>query len=310
MKIRIGILGLGGVGGFIGAQLAEHYKNSDELDIVFIARPTTAKILRENGLKLSIAEKEKIVFPSVIASSPEQVGDLDILISCTKSYDLEESLKPLSESISEKTLILPLLNGVDATRRIQSIYPQAQVAEGCIYIVSRIMEPGFVKVAGDKHALHFGSSVVEKDKLENLQMMLKDSGINAMLSEQIDLIVWEKFLFISAIASMTSYLNQPMGKILEHQESKHMLMQLMHEFIEVALAHAIPFGADIFERTLTKMESLPYDTTSSMYNDFKKGGKTEYRSLTEFVVNLGTQLKIETPTYETILKDLKQRDRF
>ncbi len=308
MKTRIGILGLGGVGGFVGGQLAEKYTGSATIEVIFITRPASEKIIQEKGLKLIIAEKEKTINPDIVSSDPNRIGQLDLLICATKSYDLEESLVPLKTCITENTIILPLLNGVDAAGRIEAMYPMAEVVQGCIYIVSRILEPGVVKVTGNSHALYFGSGDISIKKLDRLQDILIMAGINSYLFGNIHQTIWEKFLFISAIASMTSYLDKPLGEILENMESKDMLTQLLQEFIEVAKAHHVNFDADIFEKTLLRMEKLPYETTSSMHNDFKKGGRTEYRSLTGYVVDLGDQYGIETKMYDKVLAVLKRRD--
>jgi 2-dehydropantoate 2-reductase len=307
MKTRIAILGLGGVGGFVGGLLALKYTPDVDVEVVFIPRAAKVPLIREKGLTLQIDDDIKIIHPDVVAADPQEIGPLDILICSTKSYDLESSLAPLASCILPGTLILPLYNGVDAVPRIRKMYPEADVAEGCIYIVARILEPGVVKVGGFNHTLHFGSPSIEKIKLQKLQNLLKDAGINSYLNENIHEAVWEKFFFISTVASLTSYLDLPMGKILETPEHKEMLMQLLHEFHAVAQEYKIPFPEQIFEKVLNKIESLPYDTTSSMHGDFKKGGKTEYKSLTEYVVELGDLLHVETPTYDKILKAFTQQ---
>src|ERR1700750_3442994 len=114
MKTRIGILGMGGVGAYFGGFLAEYYSGSEEVEIVFIARPSTAAVIREHGLKLITPDFEKIIRPHGVASTAAEAGTLDVLICAVKSYDLAESLLPLQSCITAETLILPLLNGVDA----------------------------------------------------------------------------------------------------------------------------------------------------------------------------------------------------
>ena len=47
MKTRIGILGLGGVGGYFGGLLAKAYAKSDSIEIIFIARGETLKVVAE-----------------------------------------------------------------------------------------------------------------------------------------------------------------------------------------------------------------------------------------------------------------------
>ena len=101
MKTRIGILGLGGVGGYFGGLLAKEYATSDAIDIVFIARGETLKVVSEFGLKISTDEGEITVFPNIVSDNPEIIGKLDYLICTTKTYDIEESLTSIKNVITK-----------------------------------------------------------------------------------------------------------------------------------------------------------------------------------------------------------------
>ena len=118
MKTKIGILGLGGVGGYFGGLLAKAYFDSNAIEIVFIARGDTKKAIAENGLKIILDDSEMIVFPKLLSDDPEKIGKLDYLICATKTYDIETSLESIKNSITSKTTLLPLYNGVDATERL------------------------------------------------------------------------------------------------------------------------------------------------------------------------------------------------
>jgi len=156
-KTKIAVLGIGAVGGYFGGQLAEKYFNSEEIEIVFIARERSVKIIKEKGLKIITPQQEKTVFPYLISNNPKEIGQVDYLICCVKSYNLVESIAELKECIHSQTIILPLLNGVDAKNIIHSILPTATVWDGCVYIISRLTEPGVITEGGKIHSLHFGS---------------------------------------------------------------------------------------------------------------------------------------------------------
>ena len=181
-RIRIGILGIGAVGGYFGGLLAHKYLHSETIEIIFIARQKTADIIRENGLKLITPQKEYTIHPRIVGDNPETIGELDFLICCTKSYHLEESLLAIQKCITEKTHILPLLNGVDSNERIKAILPDVNIIDGCVYLVSRILEPGIVSEAGNIHQLHFGSKTIQPEKLKQLEKIFLDASIECYLS--------------------------------------------------------------------------------------------------------------------------------
>jgi len=305
LKLRIGVLGAGGVGGYFGGLLAGKYDTSENIEVVLITRPATEKIIREDGLKIITPENQKIIFPVNIFSDPGSVGQLDLLICSVKSYDLEESISLLKNNISNRTIILPLLNGVDAKERIQKIYPDSQILEGCVYIVSQQIQPGVINITGNMHSLHFGSDTVNPEQLANFDTIFKAAGIESHLSKEIQKIIWEKFIFVSTLATLTSYLDLSIGEILENSEFKEILINLLNEIKSVAEAKNIRLSENIVENTITNIQRLPYEATTSMHRDFRKKGKTELSSLTEYISKTGKTVNISTPFYDKILQSLQ-----
>lgn len=304
-RIRIGILGIGAVGGYFGGQLAEAYHNSDKAEIIFITLPKAEEIIREKGLKLITPQGERIIHPDVVVSNTDNIGTLDYLILAIKSYDLENSLLNCKKCISENTIILPLLNGVDAKERILKLFPVNIVLEGCVYIVARLIEPGVVKETGNIHTLYFGSATASKGILLQLEELFAGAGIDVHLEPDIQQSTWEKFIFISSLASLSSHYDCTVGELLEQHRDE--LITTLEEIKAVADAAGINIPGNIIETTIAKFERLPYETISSMHSDFRREGKTEYRSLTEYVTVMGDRLNVHTPVYDTILADLEQR---
>ena len=313
MKTRIGILGLGGVGGYFGGLLAKAYAKSDSVEIVFIARGETQKAIAQNGLKiicstsllsLGLDESEMIVFPSIVSDDSTLIGKLNYLICATKTYDIEESLLSIKKNITKNTIILPLYNGVDAPERISDLFPDNEVLQGCVYIVSMIVSSGVIKKIGTYEKLFFGSRTAPIVALNKLQSIFEKAFIESYLVDTIEETVWEKFIFISALASATSYLDQNIGEILNSQSSRGVYVSLLNEITMIAAVKGLNLPADIIMQTILKLEKTPRDATSSMHRDLMAGRKIELFSLTEFVVNEGKKYEIETPTYQMVLEKL------
>jgi 2-dehydropantoate 2-reductase len=313
MKTRIGILGMGGVGGYFGGLLAKAYAESDSVEIIFIARGETQKAIAQNGLKIICSasslslgsdESEMTVFPSIVSDDSTVIGKLDYLICATKTYDIEESLLSIKKSITKNTVILPLYNGVDAPDRISDLFPDNEVLQGCVYIVSMAISSGVIKKIGPYEKLFFGSGTAPIAVLNKLQKILKKASIESYLVDTIEETVWEKFVFISALASATSYLDQNIGGILNSQSSRDVYLSLLNEITMIAAVKGLNLPADIIMQTILKLEKTPHDATSSMHRDLMAGRKIELFSLTEFVVNEGAKYEIETPTYQMVLEKL------
>jgi 2-dehydropantoate 2-reductase len=306
-KYRIAVLGIGGVGGYFGGKLAECFADSDEVEIIFIARGESAKAITNNGLKVITPENEMIVRPQIISDEPNEIGRIDLFILCTKAYDLEESINKYRDCIVENTAILPLLNGVNHAETIKRILPDADVWNGCCFIVARLIEKGILKVDSEIRLLQFGSKSAEKSKLEKVEKIFKTAGIQVELSNEIDKTIWEKFIFISSLATLTSALDKTKGEILGSNENRQILIDLIAEASNLARAKKINVAENIEEITLDKIRKAPNNSTSSMHADFAKKGKTELETLTGYVVRGAKLLDVATPNYERLYEDLKVR---
>lgn len=306
-RYKIAVVGIGGVGGFVGGKLAGYYAQSGEIEIAFVVRGENERIIKESGLKLITPEGESIVRPSLVTSFPRELGPVDLFICCVKNYHLEETALALKPCIKENSLFLPLLNGIDATDRIRKIIPGANVLEGCIYLVSRLIAPGVVVQSGVNSQVWFGSGKQPSEEVKKVETILRAAGINATLTENISTVCWEKFFFISTIATLTSYLNVAISEVIRSKEYKAQLLLLMEELKSVAVSKKISLPDDMFEKAIKRLSAMPIDATSSMHSDFKRGSQTELDSLTGAVIRLAKELNLSVPEYEKMYMALSSK---
>lgn len=302
-KIKIVVAGIGGVGGYFGGLLARKYESSNDVEICFLARGENLTQIRKNGLKVIKGSTEFIARPAIVTDNAHEIGIADFIILCTKSYSLEATVEQLKPCISERTILLPLLNGVESVEQIKKELPGSLVAEGCVYIVSQLKDSGVIENSGINEKLFFGPVSFNNERLQWLEKIMLDAGIEANFSDSISTIVWEKFIFIASIATATSYFNCSIGKLIEENEKT--LVQLIEEVKLVAVAKGISFDPDITPNILNYNMLLPYETTSSMHRDYLNGKlDTEVGFLTGYVVRTGKELGIKTPLFEKAYNSL------
>lgn len=306
-KTTIIIAGIGGVGGYFGGLLAKQYFNNDHIEICFLVRGQHLNEIQKNGLKIINGGKEFIGKPAIATDNPADIGIADLIIICTKSYDIETVVQQLKPCINPNTFILPLLNGVDSKEKIQNILPGNTILDGCVYVVSRLKEAGIIENMGNIQTLYFGLDNYYSEKLKHFETIFKKANIEATLSQNISSIIWEKFIFISPTATATSYFDKNIGEIVceNHLET---VTELINEIKQIAEAKHIDFSEDITEKTIEKLKSLPFDTTSSMHTDFRnKKPLNELQSLTGYVIEEGRKYNIQTPTYIKAYNELKRK---
>jgi len=305
-QTKIVIAGIGGVGGYFGGLLAKEYAEHNTVQIFFIARGKHLEQIREHGLKVINGDESFVAKPYLETSDPSEIGIADFVIICTKNYDLKSILEQLKPCIDQNTILLPLLNGVESPEKIKEVFPKNLVLKGCAYIVSTIKTPGVIENMGHNQKIYFGLDNYSEDRLTSLEMILANAGISATLSTNISSVIWEKFIFLSCIATATSYFDSTIGKLLE--EHRETLIELIKEVKTIAISKNITVDPQIIEKSISHYETLPYDATSSMHRDYlNSSSKTELESLTGYVVNEGKRLNIETPLFSTAYKSLLSR---
>jgi len=295
-KIKILIAGIGGVGGYFGGLLAKAYAGVENMEIYFLARGEHLEKIRNNGLKVIKGEVNFTARPFLATANTSEIGAVDYVVISTKNYDLEDIINQLKPCIANNTTILPLLNGVEAVQKIRSAFPNNLVPAGCAYIVAAIKEPGVVENMGNRQEIHFGLEGKSDKRLTKLEDIFKAAGIEATLSQEIAKVIWEKFIFLSCIATATSYFDKTIGKLLKEHLST--LTELLNEVTAIALKKGIKLDSTIKAKAIEHYTALPADATSSMHRDYlNHKPHTELSSLTGYVVRKAEKLHLKTPIF-------------
>ena len=305
--MKTAIVGIGGIGGYYGGLLARHYADDKNVEIVFIARGNHLVQIKKSGLKLITAKETLTVRPDLATDNPSGCGIFDCVIFCVKAYDLEESAELLSPAIGENTLVISLLNGVDNADRLRVILNKGKILNGCVYISAHIVRPGVVQQEGVLTKLFFGNESDETLDGKKLEAFFGKANIDAQYGTDINNIVWEKYVLISAFASATAYLKKTMRGILESENGKKLLEQLLAEVLYIAKAKQIVLPEGIREQIIAKVSTFPLTTKTSMQMDFENGGKAELETFTGFIVREAEKYGISVPTYEKVYIALKKQ---
>ena len=304
--MRIGVIGIGGVGGYFGGKLAREYENSGEHEIIFIARGEHLKAIKHNGLRLFTTEGNYVARPKIATDQPADAGIFDLVFFCTKSYSLESSAEEFGSCVHKDTVVIPLLNGVNSTERLLAVLPQADVISGSVYIISHIQRPGVIKQEGGSCRLIFGTDDSESAKKYStiLDILLK-AKINATLSDKISEALWTKYLLMCPIGSLTSATGKTYGGLLEDPLLQKKARQMMMEVVAVAKAHQVHLPEDAIDKAMKMIAGFDYHSKTSMQIDREKGRQTEIDALTAYLCKAGRESRVPTPLHDEVYEKLK-----
>lgn len=304
--MRIGIIGIGGVGGYFGGKLAREYENSKEHQIIFIARGEHLKAIQKKGLQLLTREGDYLVRPEIATDKPEDAGIFDLVFFCTKSYSLESSAKIFSACISKNTVAMPLLNGVNSAERLRKILPQADIISGSVYVISHIEQPGVVRQEGGSCKLIFGTDdAASSKKYVFILDVLLQAKINAVLTDKMSEVLWTKYLLMCPIGSLTAATGKTYGGIWEDPGLRKKAKDMMLEVVAVAKAHHVNLTEEAVEKAMELVGSFGYNSKTSMQLDREKGRQTEIDALTAYLCKAGKESGVPTPLHDEFFEKLK-----
>lgn len=298
------VIGAGGTGGSIGAFMTEAGK-----DVTLIARGDHLRLMQEKGLTMETTVKGNYTVHPIKAADMEHYEEKpDVIFVCVKGYSLEDTIPFIQKVAKESTIVIPILNIYGTGSRLQERLPELLVTDGCIYIAAEIKEPGTILQKGDIFRVVYGTREPEELRKELYEVAkdLKDSGIEAVLSDNIKRDALQKFAYVSPMAACGLYYHAAAGEAQKAGEVRETFIKLMQEIDALAVAMQIPFQVDIVKTNLDILGTLEPTATTSMQRDVYAGKQSEIDGLIYEVVRMGQQYGVPVPTYEMIAKKAKE----
>ena len=299
--MRFAVFGAGGVGGYLGARLAEAGE-----EVVFIARGEHLRAIREQGLRLESIAGDVTIDPAEATDDPSEIGPVDAVIVSTKTWDLPTAAEEMRPLLGSETAVVPVLNGVEAPTILADVLGPEHVLGGLCGMVSFIAGPGHIRHAGAEPWIAFGELDGRvTDRVRRLEEAFRRCrGLKVDVPADITVALWEKFLLITATGGVGAVTRSPFGVFRALPESRRMLEAAMREVVAVAGARGIVVSEDAVTRAMGLMDGLEPQGTTSMQRDIMAGRRSELDAWNGAVARLGREAGVETPVHDFIYATL------
>jgi 2-dehydropantoate 2-reductase len=299
--MRIAVVGTGGIGGPYGASLAKA-----GADVTFVARGAHLAAMRENGLRIEGDRGETHIQSAQATDKMAEIGTVDIVLCCVKLWDLEAVAEQIRAVIGPQTAVIPLQNGIDAAERLSTILGKEAVMGGMAFVTGAIVAPGVIRQTGTYQRMTFGEfDGRSSERGRRLRDFCEAAGFEGVLSPDIMVPVWEKFILLVPLSGLNALTRLPLGKWRDDPDLLALYVEAMRETVSVGVAEGVRLPSDIVDRTLTQMRSMPPHHTTSMGNDLNRGNRLELPWFAGKVVELGRRHGIKTPVNGFIYAALK-----
>jgi 2-dehydropantoate 2-reductase len=294
--LKIIVLGAGAIGAYYGGQLARAGH-----DVTLYARGENLAAIRRSGLEIRTPEGSTVA--KVAATDRAHVlAAADFAILGVKSYSLD-SIGPVVRQVAEKgTAILPFLNGVETTDHLLALgVPRGALLGGVTRISVARVQPGVVERRGTGQSVIIGElDGKTTDRVTRIAATFRDAGADARVSNRIEVDLWQKFVFLAAIAGACGLARVPVGVLRERPLGRRLLQRAVQEAVDVARARGIALPDDETAQVVGAIDALPPGTKPSFLLDLEAGGPTELDVLSGAVSRYADEAGISAPIHDTV----------
>ena len=304
---KVCVVGMGGVGGYIGCMFAKHLS-----DVYFFARGKHLESIRKNGLKLcSNVNGEMIVHPKMASDNAEEMGVMDYIFLCVKNFSLEQVCAEILPMINEDTIIIPLLNGVGISDEVRRLIGKGTILDGLVYITSGADKDFVIHHTSSYCNIHIGYETknnFDESILFEVQKLLQSADITCIIEKDIKAAIWEKYILNCAFNVVTAYYNAVIGDIRKNETAILQMKALLEEACMVARKLKIKIDDNLeevhFNRIMYKQSDL---ATSSLKRDIAAGRQSELEVFSGKLLQLAASCEIKIPTTEFFYEELKKK---
>ena len=268
--MRILVLGAGGIGGYFGGRLAQA-----RADITFLVRPGRREQIAREGLRIeSPLGDARIDVKTVLAGELRPGYDL-VLFTC-KAYDLDSAMDAIAPAMEGGCAVLPLLNGIAHLERLDARFGAAAVMGGTCQINATLRPDGVVVHGDPLQRILFG----ERDRTRSARAeafagALAATRLDWTLSDDIERDLWEKIVFLCALASATCLFRGNVREIMAAPGGKEAMERALAANTEIARREGHPPRAEVIESARSRLTDPRGNWSASMLRDMESGNRVE-----------------------------------
>jgi 2-dehydropantoate 2-reductase len=224
---------------------------------------------------------------------------VDIVMYAVKLGDVESAAHKLKPLLHERTLVIPFQNGVESPEMVARVIGRKHVLPGVAYIATSVSAPGVVTHTGTMQGLHVGTGA------DAFVAACKAAGINIEQAQDIDLVRWQKFVFLVGMSGVTTLSRRPLGVCRSDPELRATLQAAMTETWLLGRKRGMRLADDFIADRMKFADSLHADMKTSMQHDLEAGKPLEAPWLCGAVVRMSAEAGLEAPVNRTIYAALK-----
>lgn len=264
------VLGAGGIGGYFGGRLGQA-----GADVTFLVRPRRREQLERDGLVVRSPLGDFTLPVKTVLAQDLRPGYDVVLFTC-KAYDLDSAMEAIAPAVTGDAAVLPMLNGLAHFERLDARFGRERVMGGTCQINVMLRSEGTVFHADPLQRIIFG----ERDKslsprAQAIADALRPTTIDWKLSPDIEQDLWEKIVFLCALASATCLFRANVSEIMAAAGGREAMERALAANIEIAAREGRPPRPAAVEAAKRRLMDPTGNWSASMLRDLEGGGSVE-----------------------------------
>jgi len=288
--MRTLFVGAGATGGYFGGRLAQAGR-----DVTFLVRPGRAAVLAERGLRIHAPGGESVI-PVRTVTADALDGPYDLIVLAVKSYGLDQAIADLQPAMGDRTVIVPLLNGMRHLDTLISAFGEDRVYGGVCMIAGTLTDEGDVVQMTGLHRLRYGPLDGGPDeRLEAVAQALSGAEFESQPSAEIVQEMWEKWVFLAALGVVTTLMRATVGDVTAAPGGIEFATGVAEEAVAIASAAGHPPREAAVAYLQASLTARDVPATSSMYRDMVAGAPVEADAIVGELVAHARRHRVPAP---------------
>jgi len=287
---KVVLIGLGAVG------LTYAVKIKNKCDFYVLAdRERMQRYLSKPPVFNGVEQKFNYILPN------ERV-DADFIIIATKSVNLDMAISNINNCITDKTVILSLINGISSEEKIAKVYPDAKIVKSYFIGHSAVRHGNSVEQDG------VGEIVIEHNS--DLEEFLLNSDIKFSVPKNIEYSMWLKYTLNLFSNPTSAVMNMNFGELKRNKNFISFAKKIIEEVKQVAKYKGIKGLENLEADALASLGKMSDDGKTSMLQDILAKRPTEIDIFCGEIVKLGREFGVQTPCNQVLydLVRIKEED--
>jgi len=295
--MNIIIIGAGAIGTYLAATISREY-NVTLVGKKEHGRKEHFKVIQKNGILLS--GFQTIMSKVLTTRELKEIPENSLILVATKAYDVRIVFEQIKGIVKKDSVFLLIQNGIGVKEEVKDIFPN-EIIRAVTGIGAEIVRPGEVRTS-------WGKVVLENTKsAEKVYEIFSKSTFDTNISDDIKQEEWLK-LSINAFVNPLTTLLQVRSHMLSKPELRDLIEKVIDEVLAVAEKEGYAVPREKVMRTIDRLDQ--YHNYSSMYQDIKKGKKTEVDYITGAIVILAKKHSLVVPYNEFLYDAIKYLEKY